>query len=98
MSVNVFVQAIYTFWTKASRGAPQAAVRNQLPDAFALADIHLEQLLAGECYCQVVIHERDGFKPRSSVKNFDSPYFRWRWPGVSVQFHKQRQGCHALQT
>lgn len=86
MSSNVFVQAITTFWTKASRGAPQAATRAQLPDAFALADIHLEQLLAGECYAQVIIHERDGFEPRSSVETF-SPYYRWRWRGVSIQFH-----------
>lgn len=86
MSSNVFVQTVSTIWTKASRGAPQAAVRNQLPDAFALADIHLEQLLAGECYAQVIIHERDGFKPRASVEDFFSPDFRWRWPGVAIQF------------
>jgi hypothetical protein len=36
MSGNVFVQAVSTIWTKASRGAPQSAVRNRLPDAFAL--------------------------------------------------------------
>ncbi len=47
-----FVQVVSTFWTKASRGAPQAAARAQRPDAFALADIHLEQLLTGECYAQ----------------------------------------------
>jgi hypothetical protein len=88
MSSNVFVQAVSTIWTKASRGAPQAAARTQLPDAFALADFHFEQLLAGECYAQVMIHERDGFRPRSSVQAFPSPsYARWRWPGVSIQFH-----------
>ncbi|HRI56293.1 MAG TPA: hypothetical protein PK170_04265 [Anaerolineae bacterium] len=54
MSGDVFVQAISTIWTKASRGAPRAAARNQSPDAFALADYHLEQLLAGECYAQVI--------------------------------------------
>jgi hypothetical protein len=86
MSGNVFVQAVYTIWTKASRGAPQAAARNRLPDAFALADYHLDQLLAGECYAKVLIHERDGFKPRASVEDFFSPCFRWRWPGVSIQF------------
>jgi hypothetical protein len=85
MSSNVYVQAVYTIWTKASRGAPQAAARNQQPDAFALDDYHLEQLLAGECYAQVLIHERDGFRPRLSVEDF-SPYLRWRWPGVSIQF------------
>ena len=86
MSSHVFVQAISTIWTKASRGAPQAAARNQQPDAFALADYHLDQLLAGECYAKVLIHERDGFKPRASVEDFFSPHFRWRWPGVSIQF------------
>jgi len=85
MSSNVFVQAVSAIWTKASRGAPQAAARTQLPDAFALADYHFEQLLAGECYAQVMIHERDGFRPCSSVEAFPS-YARWRWPGVSVQF------------
>lgn len=80
-----FVQVVSTFWTKASRGAPQAAARAQLPDAFALADIHLEQLLTGECYAQVVIHEGEGFRPRSSVESF-SPYARWCWPGVAIQF------------
>jgi hypothetical protein len=85
MSGNVFVQAISTIWTKASRGAPQAAARNQQPDAFALADYHLEQLLAGECYHHVVIHEDDGFRPRSSMRAFTS-HTRWRWPGVSIQF------------
>lgn len=85
MSSNVFVQAINTFWAKASRGAPQAAARNQVSDAFVLADIHLEQLLAGECYAQVLIHEDFGFRPRSSVQEFTSN-IRWRWPGVSIQF------------
>lgn len=86
MSSNVFVQAVSTIWTKASRGAPQAAARAQQPDAFALADIHLEQLLVGECYARVMIHEWDGFEPRSSVETF-SPNCRWRWLGVSIQFH-----------
>jgi len=36
MSSKVFVQAASAIWTKASRGAPQAAARTQLPDAFAL--------------------------------------------------------------
>jgi hypothetical protein len=45
----------------------------------------LEQLLAGECYAQVLIHEREGFKPLASVQAFP-PYTRWRWPGVSIQF------------
>ena len=81
-----FVQVVSTIWTKASRGAPQAAARAQLPDAFALADIHLEQLLAGECFAQVMIHERDSFRPVSSVESF-SPACHWRWPGVSIQFH-----------
>jgi hypothetical protein len=85
MSSTVFVQAVSTFWTKASRGAPQAAARNQQPDAYALADSDVEQLLAGECYSQVLIREDDGFRPRSSVQAFPSDA-RWRWPGVSIQF------------
>ncbi len=85
MSSHVWVQVVSVIWTKASRGAPQAAARNQMPDAFAVDDYHLEQLLAGDCYAQVLIHERDGFEPRASVEAF-SPRVRWRWPGVAMQF------------
>lgn len=34
----------------------------------------------------MIIHERDGFEPRSSVETIP-PHFRWQWPGVSIQFH-----------
>jgi hypothetical protein len=85
MQNQVFLQVVTTFWTKISRGAPNAGARNVSPDAFALSDDEVEQLLTGECFSHVVFHEREGFRARRSVATFP-PLNGWRWGPVSVNF------------
>lgn len=56
--MEVVVQRVSTWWTKKSRGGPDAAVRNGAPVAFPLPP----DLVWGAH--EVIMRERDGFQPR----------------------------------
>ncbi len=58
---DVLVQWVRTYWTKRSRGAPGAARRNALPEAFLLPRA------AAPFVHEVRMYECDGFAPHPAV-------------------------------
>jgi len=85
MSGKVFLQQVKVFWSKASRGAPLSTARNLCPEAFALSATELDALIAGDCYSDVVMRERDTFSPVRTIAPVSNRN-RFQWPSVSVIF------------
>lgn len=63
----LYVQHVTIWWTKASRGMPQARVRTQLLQAFPLMPAEISALGAGGIHL-VTLREEDGFTPRVEVR------------------------------
>jgi hypothetical protein len=64
--MSIVVQWIRTSWTKRSRGGAEAARRNAAPMGFALPNT-----LESSFLHKVVMCERDGFAPFSSLGKLD---------------------------
>ena len=63
----LYFQHVNIWWTKASRGMPQAKVRAQLPRVFPLTPAEISALGAGGIHL-VTLREEGGFTPRSEVR------------------------------
>jgi hypothetical protein len=63
----LFFQHVTIWWTKASRGMPQAQVRAQLPHAFALTPAEINALGPTGGVHVVTMREEEGFIPRSEM-------------------------------
>lgn len=59
----LYLQRVAVWWTKATRGMPQAAQRVQLPSAFALQPADLKALAAGAMQL-ITLHEQHNFAPQ----------------------------------
>jgi hypothetical protein len=66
---SLYFQQVTIWWTKASRGMPQAAVRAQLPQCFPLSAAEIAALGAQGGIHAVTMREEEGFVPRADVQS-----------------------------
>lgn len=59
--MKTLIQLIETHWTRRSRGAPEAAARNAVPELLRFPAVELAESVLLQ---QIAFHERDGFAPQ----------------------------------
>lgn len=77
----LLVQILETKWTKASRGAEEASVRNQVPVCLEFPPGFDS---TGGAVHHVSFGEADQFTHRSSTKALPNPNERQKFPGVTI--------------
>ena len=63
---TLYIQQVTIWWTKASRGMPQAQVRAQVPHTYPLAPEELRELGTGGIH-RLTLREEEGFAPHGEV-------------------------------
>ena len=88
---NLYTQKVTVYWSKASRGMPEADLRAKCSSAFALTAAHLAQL-AGENTFSAVLMREPGFESQGSVAEYLTFQDKLDWGAVAVKFPKNAEG------
>jgi hypothetical protein len=73
MTPRVYLQRVTVYWTRRSRGMPDAAKRNSCKISFPISDDEIKILTAGEGYSDIRIHESLEFTPQRTTGEFWQP-------------------------
>ncbi len=84
MTQAIYAQVVSVFWTKASRGMPNAALRNSCAISYIVPERNLEALATGERYSSITLHEHDNFRPRQSIEAYRT-MGKLDWGAVAVK-------------